>query len=110
MEEYKGKIINCPGCNAKSRLNVKKIYDGFEVAGYQYICSFCGEVFEADKIPFADDSDSLSQISKDRCENCSYYAKNAWVQKCTKHGKQVDALSSCKDFTERDLSQDKLIF
>lgn len=110
MEDLKGKIIDCPGCKAKSRLNVKKEYDGFSVKGYIYLCSFCGEKFTEDTIPFAKGGDSLTQISTNRCENCSFYAKNAWVQKCTKHGKAVDALSSCKDFTMRSEDEGKALF
>lgn len=112
MEEFKGKVIDCPGCKDKSRLNVKKVYDGLSLAGYEYICSFCGQKFDKEKIPFAvgENADSISVLSKERCENCAFYAKNAWVQKCTKKGKQVDALSSCRDFKERDEKANEFLF
>lgn len=112
VDDLKGKVIDCPGCKDRSRLNVRKVYDGLSISGYEYICSFCGQKFDRDEIPFAvgEDADSLSVLSKERCENCAFYAKNAWVQKCIKKGKQVDALSSCRDFQDRSEKPDELLF
>lgn len=112
MEELRGKIIDCPGCKAKSRLNVKKIYQGLTLAGYEYLCSFCGHKFEKDAIPFClgEDAQSISVLDENRCEKCQFYAKNAWVQKCTKKGKQVDALASCVDFEKREEGEKEFLF
>ena len=100
----KSRKIFCPHCRQESAIKIEKIYDGFTPVGETKTCAFCGHEFVdgepaviEEKIP-----EALKQRGERKvCYRCLHYVVNPFVQKCALHGKEVEALGSCPDFSAR---------
>ena len=111
--------IICSACGRESLLKREPVYDGFRKAGERLACAACGYEYAAgSEIPFKpkpqvklfDESDAPRTVrvfrehEADRlCRHCRHFVVNPFLQRCGKHGRQVEATDSCRDFEKRIL-------
>ncbi len=121
--------IICPECGEESFLKHEPLYNGFVKTGERLSCISCGHVFPGEgEIPFkknhspaifsdADKSAPLHVFDKDDisskpqvfeqgenarlCRYCAHYVVNPFIQRCARHGREVEATDTCAHFTQR---------
>ncbi len=101
MAVVRKNYIKCTKCGQSAPLKIKPIYDSnFKKTGEIYICAFCGKEYEKDKIPYVEEK--KPEVSGDsivkRCDNCEFFVRNIFQQKCLKHNKDVQVYDYCDDF------------
>ena len=113
--------IICAACGKESLLKRMPKYDGFKKVGESLTCSDCGHEYASeDDIPFkqkgapkvfdAGDAPRTVKVFQEKeadrlCRQCKHYVVNPFIQRCGRHGKQVEATDTCRDFEKKVLSQ-----
>ena len=107
--------IRCSACGAEALLvRTPRYDDGFKKVGETLKCSSCGHEYAREEdVPFQavskprvfDESDALKKVEifqeseKGRfCHYCRHYVVNPFTQRCSRHGKEVEATDVCGDF------------
>ena len=115
--------ILCGACGQESLLKRVPKFDGFKKVGESLTCASCGhEYADEAEVPFKqrrkpkvfDDSDMprvvkvFDESEAERlCRHCQHYVVNPFVQRCSKHGKVVEATDTCRDFVKKIISSPK---
>lgn len=109
--------IICTACGCESLLKREPKYDGFKKVGETLTCAECGHEYASeDEVPFKqrgkpkvfDDGDAPKTIkvfneneAETLCRHCKHYVVNPFIQRCSKHNKQVEATDTCRDFSKK---------
>jgi len=109
--------IVCSACGQESLLKRTPKYDGFKKVGEALVCAACGHEYASeDEVPFKqkrtpkifDDSDAprtVKVFDQDEagtlCHHCKHYVVNPFIQRCSKHGKTVEATDTCRSFEKK---------
>lgn len=109
--------IICTGCGQESLLKREPRYEGFKKTGESLSCASCGHEYASEEeVPFKqkagpkvfDASDAPRAIKVFReneaeqlCRHCRHFVVNPFIQRCSLHGKQVEATDSCSRFTKK---------
>ncbi len=118
-----GVEILCEACGQESLLKRAPKFEGFKKVGESLTCASCGHEFADEAaVPFKQrrkpqvfDSSDVSRVVKvfdeseaERlCRHCQHYVVNPFVQRCSKHGKVVEATDTCRDFEKKIISPSK---
>lgn len=109
--------IICTACGQESLLKRTTKYDGFRKVGEVLTCADCGHEYASEEeVPFKrkgspgifDESDAPRRVKVFKpneadhlCRLCRHYVVNPFVQRCSLHGKLVEATDSCPQFTKK---------
>lgn len=109
--------IMCTACGQESLLKRVPKFDGFKKVGERLTCASCGhEYADEAEVPFTqrrkpkvfDESDAprvvkvFDETEAERlCRHCQHYVVNPFVQRCSRHGKVVEATDTCRDFEKK---------
>jgi len=96
--------IKCVYCGENAPIKIKPIYDNnFKKIGEKYTCGFCGKEYKENEIPYVEEkkpAPSGDTVIK-RCDNCEYFVKNIFQQKCLKKNIDVQVYDYCDYFTPK---------
>ncbi len=119
MDRMKNKPVEivCAACGAEAVLLRRPLYEGFKRTGESLCCAACGHVYADEaQVPFkvraapqvftaADRSPAVEVFREDEaqrlCRHCESYVVNPFVQRCSRHGREVEATDTCADFAPR---------
>ena len=107
----------CTHCGAEAFLKREPVYEGFKKCGETLSCSACGAVFESESgVRFkeaspapkifseADRPKKVQVFNEDEtprfCRHCAEYVMNPFMQYCSLHRKEIQAVDSCPDFSK----------
>ncbi|MEI6562846.1 MAG: hypothetical protein WCO42_00910 [bacterium] len=109
--------IICTACGQESLLKRMPKYDGFKKMGESLTCTSCGhEYADEAEVPFThqckpkvfDDSDAprIAKVFQESeaeclCRHCKHYVVNPFIQRCSRHGKTVEATDTCRNFEKK---------
>ncbi|MBN1521487.1 MAG: hypothetical protein JW928_03050 [Candidatus Aureabacteria bacterium] len=104
MDYIQKEYIECRYCHQKAPLKTMPVYDdGFNKVGEKYLCGFCKKEYEKDDIPFVKQKkpEREGRTVDETCDNCDYFVKNIFQQKCTCKDEFVNVYDSCENFVPR---------
>ncbi len=112
--------IICGFCGQESLLKRMPKFDGFKKVGETLTCAACGHEYDDEaEVPFKqrqkpkvfDESDASRPVkvfdeseAERLCRHCKHYVVNPFVQRCSKHGKVVEATDTCRAFEKKPIS------
>jgi hypothetical protein len=109
--------IICSGCGQDTLLKREPVYEGFKKVGETLTCASCGHEYASEtEVPFkqkaapkvfdAGDVPRTIKVFRENeaeclCRHCKHFVVNPFLQRCSKHGKLVEATDSCGDFEKK---------